>query len=223
MKLNKLSMVYLIAGVMTVVATLTVFLVNSNREFALHIWLGFFSMLYGEVAFFGGLMLIEKYAKERNLLILRTGGGIVVGVYALFTFILSFVYMNIEYASTLTFLSFLGILLVYTLIVEFIFIMVSRRVFKKENKPQVKQSVKDGFIEELDLIEVKEPYLTRINSLKDSVRSLDGSRADEIAERFYRTVGELQEQVRTFSPENEMKVNELLSILEDLAVVEVVA
>ncbi|MDD3028042.1 MAG: hypothetical protein PHI41_08370 [Erysipelotrichaceae bacterium] len=215
MKMNRMSVVYLVAGVLSVVATLSIFLVNSNQEFAIHIWLGFFAMLYGEVAFFGGMILIEKYAQERNLLILKTGGGIVVGVYALLTFLLSFVYMNVEYASPFTFLSFLAILLVYTLIVESIFVLVSRRVFKKEVRGQAREVV-DKYLEELDLIEAQEPYLSRITKLKEKIRIMDPRQAEAIGESFYQTVGELQEQMRVFSSENEMKVNELLATLEQL-------
>lgn len=217
MKLNKLSLVYLVAGILTVVATLSVFLVNSNQEFALHIWLGFFAMIYGEVAFFGGMMFIEKYAQERNLLILRTGGGIVVGVYAFFTFVLSFIYMNIEYASVLTFLSFLVILLVYTLIVEFIFIFVSRRVYKKDTRTQADMA-KAKYLEQLEVISLDEPYQERINALKDKVASLDNATILTMELPWLDTIAKLQEEAFVYSPENEMKVNELITILEGLSV-----
>lgn len=84
--------VILISGLVVFIIT-NVFFFMLTKERSNITWLGYVFILFAEVDFFGGLVLIEFLANKNSQIIIRTGIGFTITAYMLLTIVVSLIYM----------------------------------------------------------------------------------------------------------------------------------
>lgn len=132
MKVNISTKIFLIIGSIILVATNLIFFITQEGNILPHVWLGFSFMILAELVFIIGNFLIEKYAENRDQIILRAGGGTVIVIYSLLAFIVSFIYLNNEFIKSNIFIVLHIILFAIALILEILFFTISKSVYGKE-------------------------------------------------------------------------------------------
>ena len=111
--MNRRAKISIIIGSIVFVATCMIFII-AEIEIYLSTTLGICFLLYSELVFFGGFVVVEYLADKSSQIMTRAGVGIPVEGYAIIVFLSSLIYINFLDSYPRRFLIFQIILLVIT-------------------------------------------------------------------------------------------------------------
>ncbi|UWP60790.1 hypothetical protein [Ruminococcus gauvreauii] len=131
MDYNKRSKLLLSLGSVLVIATVLSFLLIGKESMNTKKWISFTFVLFAEIIFFSGMIMIERLADKSEQIILRAGGGSVIAAYSAVVIVISLIYMNFSNAGLKGFLIIQIILFAVALILEILFVHIAKEIMKK--------------------------------------------------------------------------------------------
>lgn len=170
--MNKREKVITISGILILLLTAFLFfLLTADRPTLL--WTSWGFMLWAEIAFMGGFLLIERIAKSTNQVIFRSGFGVVLTVYFVLSMVLSLTAALNKSFDLKWLWAFQVVLLVILLILAMLFYLSADRVRRSNNVVAGNMTMVNDM-------------LGRINMLKGDERNKEyAPLLSSIADKFY--------------------------------------
>lgn len=172
--MNSRSKISIIIGTIVFAATCIIFLI-SGMEIYVSTILGISFLLYSELVFFGGFVLVEYLVNKSSQILTRAGVGIFIEGYAIIVFLASFIYINFLDSYFREFLIFQIILLVATVAAVLIIINASKTAKDKDIEILQAGLRIQEFVDRLTLIKESFDKKTDIDKLIDEIQYSDKS------------------------------------------------
>ncbi len=172
--MNRRAKISIIIGSIVFVATCMI-VVIADIELYFSSILGICFLLYSELVFFGGFVLVEYLADKSSQIMTRVGVGISVGIYAIIVFLSSLIYINFLDSYPRVFLIFQIILLVMTAGITLVMANASRTVKEKDMEVLQADLRIQEFVNRLALIKESFDKKTDIDKLIDEIQYSDKS------------------------------------------------
>lgn len=128
MELKKRSNTIAVIGTVVIVCTLLILLISKAGAFEFRDLLGVIGVLYSEIAFFSGIVAVDRLAESRGQFILRAGGSVVVTVYSLLALVLSIIFLIFTGINIRLFCIFHVLFFMIGFVALFLLISVSKEV-----------------------------------------------------------------------------------------------
>lgn len=170
--MNRRAKVFALTGSLLIVLTLFLFLVITRDRITIT-WLGLATILLAECVSFGGYILIEKFASSKEQIVLRSGGGTTLTIYALVSIIISIVFMSLRVHAVRSFIAIQAIIFVAMLVLVVVFYTAATSA--KESNRKVVDS------------------LNRCNNMVQLLRRL---KDDNRNVQYYKLLDKLEEELR---------------------------
>ena len=119
-----------VSGILLFLLTIVLFFLLTNDRILIT-WLGFGFMLFAELVFFGGLILIETASANLSQITARAGGYVVLSIYSV---IVSLVFMLIKPETASVFWSIQSVLLVIAGILLLVIMTSAKSIHEKDIK-----------------------------------------------------------------------------------------
>ena len=203
-----------IVGILFLVATVAIYAI-ARPEYYVSTGLGFGFLLYGEIVFFAGILLIEYWALNASQIITRAGAGIPVQGYALIVIISSLIYMNSHSILVRGFLILQIILFVIAFTVTVLMLNFAKT--RKINDSKVLQAdamVKD-FENQLRLIKENSDCKDAIDKLIEGIKYSDTSIMVDADVEISDAITDLEQMVNS-DEKNEATINSAIEKIEFL-------
>lgn len=168
------SKISLIIGGIILLASIVIYAIGRPPVSASSI-LGLCFLLYSEIVLFGGFALIDLRAKKSSKLLIWSGVGVSLGLYAFVVFISSLVFMAIHAIPVQSFLILQIVLLVVTAMVCLIIGSFSAGAKRRDEKTLEAGRTVQYAIDQLTLIKERTDKKSDINKLIEGLRFSDTS------------------------------------------------
>ena len=122
-----------VSGILLFLLTIVLFFLLTNDRILIT-WLGLGFMLFAELVFFGGLILIETASANLSQITARAGGYVVLSIYSLGAVIVSLVFMLIKPETASVFWSIQSVLLVIAGILLLVIMTSAKSIHEKDIK-----------------------------------------------------------------------------------------
>lgn len=172
--MNRKSKLSLVLGIVVLLATICIFFL-ARPVFLPSTIIGFVFLLYSELVFFGGIILIGYLAQKSSGIITRAGVGLTIEIYALIVFISSLIYMNINLLFYRGFLIIQILLLVVAIIIASLLGVFSKEAYNKDAKVLRANAMCKEFESELILIREQVSDKKSIDKVIEQIRFSDTS------------------------------------------------
>lgn len=209
--MNGRAKISIIIGTIVLAATCMIFVIAGVGIYPSTV-LGMLFLLYSEVVFFGGFVLVEYLADKSSQIMTRAGVGIPIEVYAVIVFLSSLIYINFLNSYTRVFLIFQVILLVIISVLVLVTANVSMTAKERDTEILQADLTIQGFIDRLVLIKELIDKKADIDKLIDEIRYSDKSATVDADKELNDAILDLENLVQTREfdmPEFEKQVKEI--------------
>jgi hypothetical protein len=172
--MNRRAKISIIIGSIVFVATCMIFII-AEIEIYLSTTLGICFLLYSELVFFGGFVVVEYLADKSSQIMTRAGIGIPVEGYAIIVFLSSLIYINFLDSYPRRFLIFQIILLVITAGIALVTANASKTAKERDTEILQADLRVQEFIDRLTLIKEFIDKKADIDKLIDKIKYSDKS------------------------------------------------
>ncbi|MCI8826426.1 MAG: hypothetical protein HFH63_11230 [Lachnospiraceae bacterium] len=172
--MNRRAKISIIIGSIVFVATCMIFVI-AEIEIYLSTTLGICFLLYSELVFFGGFVVVEYLADKYSQIMTRAGVGIPVEGYAIIVFLSSLIYINFLDSYPRRFLIFQIILLVITAGIALVTANASKTAKERDTEILQADLRVQEFIDRLTLIKEFIDKKADIDKLIDKIKYSDKS------------------------------------------------
>lgn len=172
--MSKRSKISMIIGGIVSLASVVIYAIVRPSAFPSSI-LGLYFLLYSEIVLFGGFVLIDLLTNKTSNLLLWSGVGVPLGIYAVVVFISSLVFMAIHTIAVQNFLILQIVLFVLTAAICLIIGNFSARAKRQDEKTLEAERTVQYAIDQLTLIKERTDKKSDVNRLIEGLRSSDAS------------------------------------------------
>ena len=172
--MSRRSKILLIIGGVVFLATIAIYSIIHPGVFPSTV-LGLCFLLYAEIVFFGGLALIDFCSRKSSGLLLWSGAGIPIGIYAVVVFLSSLVFISTQTIVIQGFLVLQIVLLVIAAAICLIIGSFSNGVKKRDEKELEAGRTVQHAIDRLMLIREQTDKKADVDRLIDGLRFSDTS------------------------------------------------
>ncbi len=173
MKINNRAKVFLVCGILILIATIVIFSIANENGMSSYKWLSLTFMLCVEAILFGGLILIEMLAKKSEQIIVRAGNGVVLIIYFIVSFAISLAFLCMQ--NTTIFLIIQIILFVTLVTLEIVLVVAGKSIYNNNKNVLEAVSTVNEMINSLSAINVSEEYKNQIEKIKNDLKYSDVS------------------------------------------------
>lgn len=172
--MNKKIKLSLTLGLIVIIATALV-VTFARPIFSLTTIVSFFFLIYSEIVFFCGFILVEFLAEKYSKIIIRFELGLLFSIYSLIVFISSLIYMNTHILRMRGFMISQILLLVVMIIIALLIATFSKLVKTSDGRVLQANAMCKNFESELILIQEKAPDSINIHCLIEGIKYSDMS------------------------------------------------
>ncbi len=209
--MSKRAKTLLIIGCIVLLGSIAVYLILSPTLFPSTV-LGLCFLLYSEIVFFVGFILIDSRAEKSSKLLSWAGMGVSLGIYTVTVFASSLFFMRMHTAAVRGFLVFQIILLVLVLTVCLIIRNLSSGLRKQEEKVLEAGRTVQYAIDQLTLLREQAEKKTDVDKVIEDLRFSDISEITEADAEICNAIDALQTLVQS----DDEKENEFSKALQDI-------
>lgn len=194
--MSKRSKASLIIGGLVLLASIVIYAIIRPPVFpSTIVGLGF--LLYSEVVLFGGFLLMDFCGMKSSKLLLWSGAGVSLGIYAFVVFISSLVFINAHTAAVQGFWVFQIVLLAAALVICFIIGSFSIGAKERDEKTLEAGRTVQYAIDQLTLVKEQTDKKTAVDKLIDGLRFSDTSVTVDADVEINDTIMDLQKLVQS--------------------------
>lgn len=172
--MNSRTKISTIIGSAVLLATILIFVLVHPVIFPSTV-LGLVFLLYSEIVFFGGMVLVEYWASKFSNIMTRAGMGITIGTYAIIVFITSIIYMCIHIIAYRGFLILQIFLLVCVVAICIVFAVASKNRARNDSKVLKTDAMIRNFVDDLELVREQTDKKASVDKLVEALKYSDSS------------------------------------------------
>jgi len=203
-----------IIGILFLVATIAIYAI-ARPEYYVSTGLGFGFLLYGEIVFFAGILLIEYWALNASQIITRVGAGIPIQGYALIVIVASLIYMNSHSILVKGFLILQIVLFVLAFTVTVLMLNFAKTRKINDNRVLQADAMAKDFENQLRMIRENCDCKDAIDKLIEGIKYSDTSTMVDADVELSDAIAELEREVKA-DEQNDSAINLLIEKIEFL-------
>lgn len=202
-----------ISGILVILVTILLFFITTQERTTIT-WLGFCFLIIAEIVFFGGMIFIEKSAKELSQIIVRSGLGSTITIYAIASIIVSLVYMNFFRDSIISFCVIQILLLAISMILGIVFYTSGKSTRSNDAMINDASAMINKMLSKMKLLMSNKEYKNDLEKLYDSLRFSDTS---TLVKADYELDDKIQDLESVFSNDDENKNEKIDTLLNNIS------
>ncbi len=210
---NRVGVISII-GALILFITVVIFILSHPVIFPSTI-IGFAFLLYSEIVFFGGGVLIEYFSAKSSGIITRVGLGMTIGIYAIIVFISSLIFMNLHLVYYSGFIIGQSLLFVCVITVGLVISVISRNRYLRDSKILKSKAMMRTVVDELNLIKEKSNNKALVDQLIESIKYSDTSSMTDIEFKIDEAIKQLKSIVSAV-PIDDRQFSKEVETIDDL-------
>lgn len=217
--MNRRSRVFTIFGIIIVILTLMLALLNIDN------WSGVKALallfaLWAEIAFFGGFVLIEKLAERASKIVFGVGCRVIITFYSIIILVVSFIFMFSSNKGAIIFLTIQFVLLAFASILCFVLIAAGKSIKEKSDEVLSSGAQVENCVNALNALKINpsnETYATILGKLAEDLRFTDVSSIVPVDYKIEKLISELEmELIKDTKKKSNEKIDSLCGSLNYL-------